>query len=142
MIFSKDNKILMCKRDPDRGGVYIDCWHIPGGGMENNETQIDTLKREIKEEVGIDIINAGIDKNPFKCSGESEKTLKDTGERVLAKMDFFDYRVVLNQISEDVKIKLNEEFIKYKWFGIEDLKNTKLTSPSILLFKSYGYLKN
>jgi 8-oxo-dGTP pyrophosphatase MutT (NUDIX family) len=140
VIFSKDNKILLCKKDPKRGGVYGDCWQIPGGGMEENENQMETLAREIKEEVDIDISSAGIDKTPFVCDGKSEKTLRNTGERVLIEMTFNDYKVVLNEISSKVKVKLNEEFVEYKWFGVEELKNIKHTPPSILLFKSYGYL--
>jgi 8-oxo-dGTP pyrophosphatase MutT (NUDIX family) len=140
VIFSKDNKILLCKKDPKQGGVYGDCWQIPGGGMEENESQIETLVREVREEVGINISNAKIDKNPFKCDGESEKTLKNTGERVLAKMKFFDYKVkIIDKISTEIKVKLNEEFVEYKWFDIDELKNIKHTPPSILLFKSYGY---
>lgn len=32
LIFSADGKLLMGKKDPTKGGVYSDCWHIPGGG--------------------------------------------------------------------------------------------------------------
>jgi 8-oxo-dGTP pyrophosphatase MutT (NUDIX family) len=132
----------MCKRDPKLGGVYVDCWHIPGGGIEKNESQTEALIREIREEVSIDIENVKIDGNTFKCSGESEKTLKNTEERVLVKMKFIDYKVVLNIISSKVKVKLNGEFVEYKWFDIDELKNIKHTPPSISLFKSYGYLEN
>jgi hypothetical protein len=31
LIFSQDGKLLMGKKDPAKGGVYPDCWHIPGG---------------------------------------------------------------------------------------------------------------
>lgn len=38
LIFSKDGKLLMGTKDPRRGGVYSDCWHLPGGGVEEGET--------------------------------------------------------------------------------------------------------
>ena len=52
-LFSKDNKLLLGRSI--RGGVYPDCWIVPGGGVEPDETNLDTLKRETKEETGIDI---------------------------------------------------------------------------------------
>jgi len=55
LIFSKDGKLLMGKKNPAKGGVYPDCWHIPGGGVEEKETLEQALKREVQEEVGINI---------------------------------------------------------------------------------------
>lgn len=48
LIENYEGKILMIK-NPDRG------WEIPGGQVEVGETLTDALKREIKEESGIDI---------------------------------------------------------------------------------------
>ena len=48
LIENEDGKILMLK-SPDRG------WEIPGGQVEEGETITDALKREVKEETGIDI---------------------------------------------------------------------------------------
>jgi len=49
LIFSKDNKILMGKKNLNGGGVYVDCWHLPGGGINENEDKIEAL---IREEIG------------------------------------------------------------------------------------------
>ena len=48
LIENDEGKILMIK-SPDRG------WEIPGGQVEIEETLTEALKREIKEESGIDI---------------------------------------------------------------------------------------
>lgn len=42
-------------KDVNKGGVYTDCWHIPGGGIEEGEDKNSALMREVKEETGIDI---------------------------------------------------------------------------------------
>lgn len=51
LIIYKDGKILLQKRD-DNG-----CWAIHGGGIEIGEKYIETLNREIKEELNIEPIN-------------------------------------------------------------------------------------
>jgi len=52
MIIAKDtNKVLLLKRgfDPHKGN-----WSILSGGMEEGEDKLETLKREIMEEIQID----------------------------------------------------------------------------------------
>ena len=38
IIFSKDGKLLQVMKNPKEGGVFPDCWHIPGGGVEQGES--------------------------------------------------------------------------------------------------------
>lgn len=141
MIFSRDNKLLMCRKPSDSDGVYVGCWQIPGGGMNEDETKMQTLVREIKEEIGIDISKAETKAVNYRYSGESEKNLKETGERVIAKMDFNAYKVIISDKKcDEIKIRLNDEFSEYKWFETSDLKHLKLAPPSILLFKELGFL--
>ena len=44
--------LLMVKRAPHRR-AYPDRWSFPGGHLETGETRVDTLKRELAEEIGI-----------------------------------------------------------------------------------------
>lgn len=48
----KDNKILLIKK---KGGPYDGKLDLPGGTIEFGETPEETLVRELKEEVGIDV---------------------------------------------------------------------------------------
>jgi len=48
----KDYKLLCAKRNH---GMLKDKWEFPGGKVANDETEIDALAREIKEELNIDI---------------------------------------------------------------------------------------
>lgn len=51
---SKVNKILVSRRlrKGDMGGL----WEFPGGKMETNETVGECIRREIKEELGIEVL--------------------------------------------------------------------------------------
>jgi len=63
-IILNKNKILLCHRRD------MDMWNLPGGRLENNETLIEGLKREVFEETGlvVDIIKLFrvYDKRPLK----------------------------------------------------------------------------
>lgn len=48
-IYIQDHKLLMV-RDPQ--GTF---WELPGGGVEDDENYIEALKREFKEETGLNI---------------------------------------------------------------------------------------
>ena len=54
LIFNDQNKILLRKRGKASRNE-VGKWEVPGGGVEFNETLRDAIKREIKEEFGIDI---------------------------------------------------------------------------------------
>lgn len=133
LIFSSDNKLLMGKKDPNKGGVYSDCWHIPGGGVNQNEEMEDALQREVLEETGLVAEKIKLVDNIGR--GDSEKTLKDTGEKVLCHMKFNVYRVDLDQKAEDIQLVPSDDLIELKWFSESELKDIKLTPPSEELFK-------
>lgn len=103
---------------------------MPGGGVEDGETKEIALRREMLEETGIDINQATV--NPIRESwGEHEKTLRDTGERVYVKMDFFNYRIDLNQNADDVILKAEDDWCEPRWFEIDELKDTNLSEPTL-----------
>ena len=137
LIFSKDGKILMGTKDPKKGGVYSDCWHLPGGGVEPGETNKQAVIREVKEETGLDISAEQAELADDLGSGTAERTLPD-GEQVLVEMRFFAFRVNLQQNAADVVIKLGDDLVHAEWFTKEQLKTVKLTPPSVTLFARLG----
>ncbi|HSX07764.1 MAG TPA: NUDIX hydrolase [Candidatus Saccharimonadales bacterium] len=140
LIFSKDGKLLMGMKDPRSGGVYADCWHIPGGGVDEDETQEQALRREMLEEVGIDIADCKVTLADDQGSGETEKTLTDTGEKVMCHMKFYVYRVDIDKNAYEIETKLNDDLVKLEWVDLDKLSGYKLTPPSVTLFRRLGYI--
>ncbi|MFY9484216.1 MAG: NUDIX domain-containing protein [Patescibacteria group bacterium] len=63
IIFDKQKRVLLCHR------CDYDLWNLPGGTLENGESPGDGVKREIKEEIGLDteiISLAGVYSKPNK----------------------------------------------------------------------------
>ena len=140
LIFSKDGKLFQGMKDPKKGGVYSDCWHIPGGGVDAGEDLKEALIREIKEETGINISSCKIGLVDRSGRGESQKTLK-TGEQVLCEMKFYVYKVALeDKNADEVEVKLNDDLVNFQWTEVSHLKDIKLTPPSVDLFKKLGYI--
>lgn len=140
LIFSKEGKLFQGKKDSSQGGVYTDCWHIPGGGIEAGEDKLTALIREVQEETGIDITNYQAELIDIS-HGESEKTLKETGERVLCEMTFNDYKIVIDDKNADeIQVSLNDDLVEYRWSQLSELAMLKLTPPSTALFTKLGYL--
>jgi len=138
-ILSHDGKVLFGKKDPNSGGVYRDCWHIPGGGVDEGETQLEALAREIQEEVGIPIVEAKVSLFDDVGKGTSEKTLT-TGEIVLCHMHFFVYKIELSKDACDIVVVLSDDLVEYQWVDQKKFFDLSMTPPSIELFTRKKFL--
>ena len=94
-IFIKDGKILSTR---SKGK---DKYYIPGGKREGNESDIETLAREIKEELSVDIIES-----TAKLYGIFEAQAHGKAEGVIVKMTCYtaDYSGELKADSEIAEI--------------------------------------
>ena len=140
LVIAKDGKLLFGMKDPRGGGVYADCWHTPGGGIEMGETKEVALAREMHEEMGLDISRAHITLLDDKGTGTSEKTLKDTSEIVKVAMTFYVYKIEFDEVSSDIKVIPGDDIEKFTWVDPKQLREYKLTPPSIALFSRLGWI--
>ena len=140
VIISKDNKILMGRKDSAKGGVFPNAWHIPGGGIDEGESLEQAAKREALEEVGIDLADESIKLLPFPGRGESPKTLS-SGERVWCNMIFNRFEARLSKLSKDIMTEPNDDLVELRWFREDELANVELVPGGREFFIEAGYLK-
>lgn len=115
-IYLKDGKILSTL---SKGK---DAYYIPGGKREGFETDEETLVRECKEELTIDIL-----KDTIKYYGTFEAQAHGKAEGVLVKMTCY-------MANFEGELKPNSEIQEIKWLDYSNL-NVKISPVDELIFK-------
>ncbi len=105
----------------------IDFVVIPGGRVKVLENTLDTLKREVKEEMNIDVLDSEVKMKAFIENFFEMNNKKYHELFILYKMniDEDDKRFTQNMINHD------SEANYYKWVKIEDLDKVNLLPKSI-----------
>ena len=141
IILSGDGKLLMGLKDPTKGGVYSDAWHIPGGGIDNGESLEDAARREGFEEVGLDFTGLELTPLPFVGRGETVKTLS-SGERVWCNMMFNRFEVRLAQPAAKIDLHPTDDLVELHWFDESELADVNQIPGGREFFIEAGYIKN
>jgi 8-oxo-dGTP diphosphatase len=123
----QDNKILIVQRaDSQNSGAGL--WQLPGGKVDNNESNEQTAIREIKEEVGLDLKT-----NKLNYIGDFIDTWVIDSKDDYILMSLYIY------IVDKTALDINEEFKSYKWISIQNI----FENQEIIYFGSTTkYLKN
>jgi len=117
LVWNRRGELLFCRMPPDRG-VFPGQWGFPGGGIEPGEQMADALRRELREELGIEV--EAIQPAFFK-DGVFEKLLPD-GSNQPQYMIF----LVFHCWAASEAIRLNAEFSEYRWVRQDDLASMEL----------------
>ena len=105
IIFKKD-KILLTRRK--KGKSLEGFWEFPGGKVEKNENDSDALKRELKEELGLDVLQ-------IDYFTENKHDYNSMSINLVA------YKCIAN---EDPRKLVDHD--KYEWVSIREVVNFNL----------------
>ena len=138
-IFSADNKVLLGYNK--KGGVYEQQLVVPGGGIEEGETLLEALAREVREETGIDILqDATVTHIAGVLEGTSEKTDRE-GNRVMMNMTFNDFEVRLKLAANDVRLIFDDDYCSGRWFTSDALVGQKIGPATRATLMKLGFLE-
>ena len=122
----RDGRYLLCKMPADRG-VFPGQWGLPGGGIEDGERMEEALRREMREEVGLEIE----DIRPLYFTDDVRAKTFPGGRRETLYMIYllFECRVV------EGEVRLNPEFEKHAWVTAGELPGYDLNEATIMTFR-------
>ena len=116
LIYLKNGKILSSL---SKGK---DTYYIPGGKRENNETDEETLIRECKEELSIEI-----KRDTLKYYGTFKAQAHGKAEGIIVKMTCY-------MADFEGELKANSEIQELKWLDYSNL-NVKISPVDQLIFE-------
>lgn len=131
VIFDPQGRILVCKK-PIGKGVFPGQWGLPGGGVEPGERLVEALRREVKEEVGLELEH--IQPLHFKEGIEAKHLGSD--QVVAVHMVYLLFRCT----AATTNVSLNEEFVEFAWAMPSELPQYDLNAETIRTFNDLGIL--
>jgi 8-oxo-dGTP diphosphatase len=123
-LIHRDGKILLIKRkfEPNKGR-----WSLPGGLMEIGEDPEGAARREVREEIGIEVKVEGL----FQVANE---VIRDGEGKVRYHFVLVDYLMA----PAGGEIALNEESEAYDWFEPEAIEGLDVTKNTLLIARKYS----
>ncbi|HVI60770.1 MAG TPA: NUDIX hydrolase [Candidatus Saccharimonadales bacterium] len=115
MIENSAGQVLLMKEDVSNHSLPTsEYWDFPGGRMQEDETVIQTLRREIEEETGITEVR----EPEFVTAVISNHQIKLKAGEIVG-LVLMVYEV---QIDPEAEIKLSHEHLDYEWVSRAEAK--------------------
>lgn len=119
------SKILLghrSKNKKDTGGINeVDCWTLPGGKQEYNETFLEAARREVKEETNLDI---------------DDLELFNAADDIQPDRHYIDFHIIAHTYFGKLRIMEPDKEDDWQWFDLDNLPNN-LYSPSKKFIEKY-----
>jgi len=129
-LIKKNNKYLITKRvsfDQSDKEFYPYVWNFPGGGMEFGETPEETIRREIVEELGVEIKIISLIP---KIYTEVRNKWQGIFICFLCKLK-----------NESSTIVLNNEASEYNWYALNEIPKLRLMPKTFEMAKESEKIK-
>tara|TARA_A100001011_G_scaffold330825_1_gene356897 strand:+ start:127 stop:597 length:471 start_codon:yes stop_codon:yes gene_type:complete len=132
IVLNNENKVFVAKRRDNQ----INKWQMPQGGVDEGETFLEAMKRELEEETSITNIEI-IKEIRYWLEYDLPKNLVGKiwkGKYKGQKQKWFIVRFKGSDTEINIKTR-NPEFIEWKWIDVNDL-------PTVIVdFKKHVYIK-
>ncbi|MGI3449267.1 nucleoside triphosphatase NudI [Citrobacter freundii] len=113
-LIQNDGCYLLCKMADDRG-VFPGQWALSGGGVEPGERIEEALRREVREELGEQLVLSDI--TPWTFSDDIRtKTYADGSQE-----EIYMIYLIFDCVAANREVNINEEFQAFAWVKAEDL---------------------
>lgn len=134
----QDGQILLIKKF---GGPYDGKLDLPGGTIEFGERPKDALKRELMEEVGIEVVDFQL------FDADSVAFEWQFKEDILVKVHhmgiFFKVLNYNNEIKKEIKVdEINDDSLGAEFFDIDKLSKEELSTIAVMEIEKLGYKIN
>lgn len=131
----KDNKILLIKK---KGGPYDGKLDLPGGTIEFEESIEDALKRELLEEVGIEILDYNLfDVVSTNIKWNYKNELVETKHIAILYL-IKEYK---NDIKETIEItEINDDSMGAEYFDISKLTEEQLSNIALIVLQKLKFM--
>ncbi len=129
LVWNREGELLFCRMSPDRG-VFPGQWGFPGGGIEPGETMEAALRRELREELGVEVGNI---RPAFFKDALHKKTFADGDVRPVY-MIFLLFHCTV----ETEELRLNDEFVEYCWVGEKGVGQLDLNEETVDTLRRLG----
>ncbi|HCW0177296.1 TPA: nucleoside triphosphatase NudI [Citrobacter freundii] len=113
-LIQNDGCYLLCKMADDRG-VFPGQWALSGGGVEPGERIEEALRREVREELGEQLVLSEI--TPWTFSDDIRAKTYADGSREEIYMIY----LIFDCVAANREVNINEEFQDFAWVKAEDL---------------------
>ena len=121
-VIEKDGKFLFGKK-PQNMGPYPNTWHLLGGGVNEGESIIEAVKREVLEESGIALTNM----EPISFDEDYEPNKHGIKTHYIF--------LVFKAQYKSGELKPKDDITELKWVENPALSHIELNRPTIKLFK-------
>ena len=133
-IIIKDNKVVLINKVT---GPYDGKLDLPGGKIEFGEKPEEALKRELKEELGIEVLSS-------KLIDADSVTFKWNNKDILYNWQhigiFYEINNYNNEIKKEINLdNQNDDSKGADFYNINELKKDNLSQMAILILEKLGY---